>query len=458
MATINATYKRYNGTSWDTIYFATSAAQVGESSSRFFIKSSNTVNGKAFTQNGGITLYAGDIKMSSSDATTLASKFGDYVPTTRTVNGHALSENISVTKGDLGLGNVENTAISTWAGSSNLTTYSGGTFGTAAKANVTTETTAANLKASTDLITGAKVKTLVESYGYTTNTGDVIASGTAFTNDFIMVGAGNKSIKSSAMALSTLISIAEGATNTFVVTTTGTNAVPADFKSDSDTITVSASALKDNQGNTILSSTLKVGDIFLVEETTYPDRWVKSKDVANNTVTFGLLEARKMDLSSYATKSQTVTSVDYDSTNKKIKFTRGSSTNEVMNLGIANGVITIGSSTITPLTSHQTMKYRPISVAGSSKLGDTTATALNFLNTGNVQFSYDNGLKASVDLSGYLPTSTAFIKSASVSGNTLTLTKSDNTTVSFKGTQIHYATSEPTSGINTGDVLIQYTA
>ena len=35
------------------------------------------------------------------------------VPTTRTVNGHALSANITISKSDIGLGNVENTALST---------------------------------------------------------------------------------------------------------------------------------------------------------------------------------------------------------------------------------------------------------------------------------------------------------------------------------------------------------
>jgi hypothetical protein len=39
---------------------------------------------------------------------------------TRTVNGHALSGDVVVTKGDLGLGSVENTALSTWAGSAAL--------------------------------------------------------------------------------------------------------------------------------------------------------------------------------------------------------------------------------------------------------------------------------------------------------------------------------------------------
>lgn len=43
------------------------------------------------------------------------------VPATRAVNGHALTADITVTKSDVGLGNVENTALSTWAGSSSIT-------------------------------------------------------------------------------------------------------------------------------------------------------------------------------------------------------------------------------------------------------------------------------------------------------------------------------------------------
>lgn len=45
-----------------------------------------------------------------------------YVPNTRQVNGHALTSDVTVTKSDLGLSSVENTALSTWAGSGNITT------------------------------------------------------------------------------------------------------------------------------------------------------------------------------------------------------------------------------------------------------------------------------------------------------------------------------------------------
>ena len=74
-ATRSATYKIYNGTDWDTYYFATSAAQVGESSTLKFLRpATHTVNGKSFlngTTHQGITLYSTDIKRSSSDGTTI---------------------------------------------------------------------------------------------------------------------------------------------------------------------------------------------------------------------------------------------------------------------------------------------------------------------------------------------------------------------------------------------------
>ena len=53
-----------------------------------------------------------------------------YVPTTRTVNGKSLATNVTLSKSDLGLGNVENTAISTWTGSNYLSTLGTITTGT----------------------------------------------------------------------------------------------------------------------------------------------------------------------------------------------------------------------------------------------------------------------------------------------------------------------------------------
>lgn len=65
------------------------------------------------------SLYADSISLEGND---LSAKLNTLVPKTTTVNGHALSGNISLTKSDVGLGNVENTALSTWAGTGNITT------------------------------------------------------------------------------------------------------------------------------------------------------------------------------------------------------------------------------------------------------------------------------------------------------------------------------------------------
>ncbi len=64
----------------------------------------------------------GSITGTLSNQTDLQTALDAKVPTTRTVNGHALSADVTVSKSDIGLGNVENTALSTWAGSTNLTT------------------------------------------------------------------------------------------------------------------------------------------------------------------------------------------------------------------------------------------------------------------------------------------------------------------------------------------------
>lgn len=59
-------------------------------------------------------------------------------------------------------------------------------------------------------------------------------------------------------------------------------------------------------------------------------------------------------------------------------------------------------------------RYRPIQVGGIEKIGTTSSTALNFLNgTHSVQFTYNSGLYAEVDLANYKPNgSTAFLDSS----------------------------------------------
>ncbi len=72
-----------------------------------YVPGTRTVNGHALSSN--VTVTASDLSLGSVEN---AAASGLYVPLTRTVNGHALSGNINVTASDLSLGSVENAAAS----------------------------------------------------------------------------------------------------------------------------------------------------------------------------------------------------------------------------------------------------------------------------------------------------------------------------------------------------------
>lgn len=100
----------------------------------------------------------------------------DAVPSSRKVNGHELSSDVTVTKGDVGLGNVENTALSTWTGSSNITTLGTISTGTwnASVIGVTKGGTGLN-----SITTGAML------YASASNTIAVLAANGTRTNKFL---------------------------------------------------------------------------------------------------------------------------------------------------------------------------------------------------------------------------------------------------------------------------------
>jgi hypothetical protein len=108
-----------------TVYITvpTTAADVGA------VPTTRTINGNALSAD--VTLDAADVALTgytkpnatgavaATDTVNAAigklekaldgkQAAGDYVPTTRTVNGHALSADVTVTKGDVGLSNVQN--------------------------------------------------------------------------------------------------------------------------------------------------------------------------------------------------------------------------------------------------------------------------------------------------------------------------------------------------------------
>ena len=102
----------------------------------------------------------------------LTTQLAGYLGSSRQVNGHALSSDLTLTKSDLSLGNVENTALSTWAGSPNLTTVgtlSSGTWqGTAvADAYVANDITLTNLTQITNRAISDTTGTLAVARGGT---------------------------------------------------------------------------------------------------------------------------------------------------------------------------------------------------------------------------------------------------------------------------------------------------
>ncbi|MBG2586409.1 tail fiber domain-containing protein [Klebsiella michiganensis] len=64
----------------------------------------------AMTKSGTLSLFARNQTTAWTRIYTATQMDGRYVPLTRTINGHALSSNVTVTKGDVGLGNVTNDA------------------------------------------------------------------------------------------------------------------------------------------------------------------------------------------------------------------------------------------------------------------------------------------------------------------------------------------------------------
>lgn len=486
MATINATYKRRNNSNeWDDIYFKTSAGQVGVSSSRKFVTTSTKVNNVAFAldssgDGASVTLYAGDIKMSLNDSTTLAAKIADLQNLDDDLTKIAALTGSGMLKRTVGSNNtvtwsldnssfLTTTNYSTTLGSvyqakhANLTSISGlstsstglikMTNGVASIDTTSYATTSAiaNMVTASSTLTSNKLVYGNGSKGLTASSisySDVVTASSNFTTDKIIVANGNnKTLKASTYSVTDLVDLANGASeawatdlydngtkllfgksassasesvanlsNTTTVTITGSTEeviVPSGY-TYLYCLQADGEALRAEDGKfSIKIDDLQIGDVLYITNTDVPDFWWDGGS-------FKKLETTKVDLddyalasslSNYVLKTVGVTGVSYNTSNHKIQKTINGSTTDVVDLddfaslNDSTGAISIGGVSKTPLYDHQTMKYRAIKVAGTQQIADTSNTALNFLNGGNVTFTWDStntGVKASVDLSSYL--------------------------------------------------------
>ena len=104
-------------------------------------------------------------------------------------------------------------------------------------------------------------------------------------------------------AMQEVIEVAEGKTKTYVVDADTQGNAP--FKASTDTIAVSSFVAID--GTQVSVTDLKVGDVILVTQTDYPDRWVGGFGEESGLGRFAVLykmETTKVDLSDYYTKSE----------------------------------------------------------------------------------------------------------------------------------------------------------
>ena len=153
---IKTTYRKLNNNSFDsaTITSLNAGDLVVTGSASF-------TNGIIGTLSGTATSVSNNLKIQLNGGTTEGTNQFTY-------NGSA-AKTVNVTKSSIGLGNVENTAISTWAGSSNLTTTKVGTLAAAATKAVDSSISAQST--STNLPTSAAVASFVEGKGYVTSSG-----------------------------------------------------------------------------------------------------------------------------------------------------------------------------------------------------------------------------------------------------------------------------------------------
>lgn len=127
----------------------------------------------------------------------------------------------------------------------------------------------------------------------------------------IIIGNNNHVVVASDYTVADIVNIAKGKTKSYVISTEletieGFINGNISFKTNDDTLTIDktlpegTTKLQDNAGNIINLSDLKVGDLILILEADYPDRWVS--EVSSNFVAFTIVETEKIDLTPYLKK------------------------------------------------------------------------------------------------------------------------------------------------------------
>ena len=373
-----------------------------------------------------------------------------------TFNGSA-AKTVDITKSAIGLGNVENTKLSTWAGSSALTTTKVGTLAGAAVKAVDTSISAGSTSA--NLPTSAAVASFVEGKGYVTSSGVTSVRVQATSPVVSSVNTAQSS------TLNTTISLADGygdtknpyasKTKSYVLAApSGQNGAPTFRALIAGDIPALASTVKlAGTDYTASSNVITITQTNLQSAVQSTDYVLMTSDERSKLASIQVSEGGTIDFSGVTASAPLTATV---STDKKVNITHDTSgvsagtyrsvtvdayghvtagTNPTTLSGygitdakIASGVITLGSNTITPLTASSTLDATKLSGTASISTTGNATTATKFSSARSITLTGDATGTASADGSSGWSIATTV---SSLTNKALNSTTINNTAGSF---------------------------
>jgi len=176
-----------------------------------------------------------------------------------------------------------------------------------------------------------------------------------------------------------------------------------------------------DRGTSSSAGNCHLGDNLFIADLDVPDLWVSAINTTSGSekISFCKLETTKVNLSSY------VTAVSYDSSSHKITYTKSSGSTDVVDLdsfaslNTETGKITIGGVEKTPIYAHQSLdsySTKANTVSNVSYSNGKIQKTINGTTTDVLTVKIDNGvitigstsitpLTSHQSLSGYVPTS-----------------------------------------------------